>query len=353
MSESVPDDRAPSDRANADRDLKRDRFLAKHGWDNAEIKPLADDASFRRYFRLKTGTDQVVLMDAPPPQEDVRPFVTIARHLIKLGYSAPQIYAEDEAQGFLLLEDFGDETYTRRLDAGADEEELYARAVDLLIDLHSHAPEAVIARALPPYDEKKLLEEVQVFADWYLPVTVGELDERGRKTYLDCWKEVLKTLRGMPPTLVLRDYHVDNLIWLSGRDGVKACGLLDFQDAVAGPPAYDLMSLLEDARRDIDDALVGHMLARYISAFPDLDTPGFAKAYTILAAQRHTKVIGIFTRLCHRDGKSQYRPHISLVWKLLERALQDPNLGPVRSWMDAHVPAEQRIVPEMRSGVAA
>ena len=171
------------------------------------------------------------------------------------------------------------------------------------------------------------------------------------------WRDCLTPALADAPTLVLRDYHVDNLMWLTGRDGVAACGLLDFQDAVAGPRAYDLMSLLEDARRDIDTALTADMLARYRAAFPDLEAPGpgrdaFDTVYAVLAAQRHAKVIGIFTRLCRRDAKADYLVHIPRVWRLLERNLADPALAPVRDWFERHVAPDRRGIPEMTKGTA-
>ncbi len=329
-----------------ERDNRRQVFLDRHGWADGHVLPLAGDASFRSYHRLTDGERRAVLMDAPPPKEDVRPFADIAKHLRSLGLSAPEVLAIDAPNGFLLLEDLGDDTFTRCLDRGEDHETLYAAAVDVLIEIHGHAPEKAIPRACPPYDEKKLLEEATLFVEWYLPAVSGaDVSGAMRKSFQSAWREALKPLKGPPPTLVLRDYHVDNLIWLEQRGGIQACGLLDFQDAVSGHPAYDLMSLLEDARRDVDDGLAGRMMGRYVQAFPGIDTPSFVKAYAILAAQRHTKVIGVFTRLCHRDGKGRYRPHIARVWRLLERALEDPALASVKAWMDEHAPPALRVVP--------
>lgn len=322
------------------------RFLDQNGWANADCGLLAGDASFRKYFRLIDGDRRAVLMDAPPPKEDVRPFVAVARHLNKMGLSAPEVYAEDAAAGLLLLEDLGDATYTRMLADGADAEELYAAAIDVLIHIHDRAPEAAIPRALPPYDERKLLEEAALLVDWYLPAVIGqELDDDAREEYLELWRAPLRQVLAQPKTLVLRDYHVDNLMWLPDRDGIRRCGLLDFQDAVAGSPVYDLMSLLEDARRPVDPVLTAHMLARYLAAFPDLDRDALGASYAILGAQRHAKVIGIFTRLSHRDDKPLYLRHIPHVWSLLEHSLTHPALAPVKAWIDDAIPADKRIVP--------
>jgi N-acetylmuramate 1-kinase len=329
-----------------------DAFLARHGWGAANRVPLADDASFRRYDRVTDKDRHAVLMDAPPPHEDVRPFITIARQLSRLGYSAPAILAEDTATGLLLLEDLGDNTYTRVLATTPEtEHELYALAVDVLIDLHRRPSAETVSAELPPYDEARLVDEALLLTDWFMPAMLGTpTDGACRDAYVAAWQQVLKPVLAASPTLVLRDFHVDNLIWLPDRAGVAGCGVLDFQDALAGHPVYDLMSLLEDARRDISDDLRHAMLNRYLHAFPNLAKTGeiqdnFHQAFAILAAQRHAKVIGIFTRLCVRDAKADYLVHIPRVWKLLERALTDPALAPVAAWMETYLPASLRGIP--------
>ncbi len=321
-------------------------FLAANRWDGAERRPLADDASFRRYERLVNGARRAVLMDAPPPHEDVRPFARLARHLRGLGLSAPDIRAEDPDAGLLLLEDLGDDTYTRMLAAGGDERALYALAVDVLVHLHRRPAAEAIPAGLAPYDDATLLEEACHLTDWYMPAMLDRpTPEAARRSYVEAWLSAFPVVHAQPRTLVLRDYHVDNLMWLPGRQGVAACGLLDFQDAVAGPAAYDLMSLLEDARRDIGPDLAQAMRERYGAAFPGLDAPGFDTAYAILGAQRHAKVIGVFTRLCVRDGKPDYLVHIPRVWRLLERTLEHRSLAPVAAWLDRHLPPEKRGIP--------
>lgn len=321
-------------------------FLADAGWAGAEHRPLSGDASFRRYERVSLNGRRAMLMDAPPEHEDVRPFLRIARHLKGLGLSAPDILGEDEGNGFLLLEDLGDDTYTRMLADGADEEALYALATDVLIDLHRRPPAEALPEGLPHYDDDRLLEEACLLTDWYLPAIVGEEPSGDiRADYVAAWRDLFPLVHAQALTLVLRDYHVDNLMWLPDRDGVARCGLLDFQDAVAGAPAYDLMSLLEDARRDIDSGLIRHMMDRYLTAFPDLDRESFEAVFAILGAQRHAKVIGIFTRLCLRDGKPVYLEHIPRVWRLLERSCEHPRLNGVRRWLDTHIPKENRGIP--------
>ncbi len=335
-----------------DRSGAIDEFLAGQGWGEARRRPLAGDASFRRYVRLERDGATAMLMDAPPEFEDVRPFVTIAEHLSALGFSAPCILARDIAQGFLLLEDLGDDTYTKRLAAGADEQELYALAVDVLIALH-RMPRA-IASGMAPYDDDLLLSEARLLVDWYVPAICAEdghagLSDETKLAYDRAWRQVMPRARRVPDTLVLRDYHVDNLMWLPGRDGIKACGLLDFQDAVAGPVSYDLISLLEDARRDLAPGLADHMLARYLDAFPALDRDAFAASCAIMAAMRNAKIIGIFTRLDVRDGKPIYLKHIPLVWRLLQRDLEHPVLAPVKAWFARHLPIAARRAPAPRS----
>lgn len=323
-------------------------FLARNRWTATGLKPLAGDASFRKYYRLADDARRAVLMDAAPPNEDVRPFLAVARHLRRLGYSAPEILDADETNGLLLLEDFGDETYTRRLAAGDDEHALYTRAIDLLIDLHQTSD--AMAVELPAYDDARLLAEAALLTDWFLPEVTGRpTAAEARHDYLESWRAVFPVARTVPDTLVLRDYHVDNLMWLARREGVAACGLLDFQDAVIGPIAYDLVSLLEDARRDTAHHLRTAMIARYLAAFPALDREAFAASYAILGGQRNAKIIGIFTRLMTRDGKAQYLAHIPRVWRLLEADLAHPALAGMRDWFDRHVPPPLRRAPPARA----
>jgi len=324
-------------------DIIIETFLNQSGWAGAKRFALAGDASFRTYDRITLENKCAVLMNAHPPDGDVRQFVTIAQHLIWLGYSAPRIIAADEETGLLLLEDFGDNTYTQVLSNGGNETALYELAIDVLIDLHKRPTAESIPPALPIYGNGRLLDEVFLTPQWAYPAFTGvPAAEKVRKTYGNIWLKLFSRIHAGPKTLVLRDYHVDNLIWLTERSGIKACGLLDFQDAVAGHPAYDLMSLLEDARRDLGPGVKTKMMERYLSAFPKLDRNAFEIAFSILAAQRHSKVIGIFTRLCMRDGKPAYLVHIPRVWALLEAALENPILGDLKNWFDSHMPASMR-----------
>ena len=332
----------------ADRETAIAAFLAAQGWGGADRVALAGDASFRRYVRLDRKGETALLMDAPPPQEDVRPFVAVDGMLRDLGLSAPAIFASDESAGLLLIEDFGDDTFTRLLAKGADETALYELAVDVLIALHRRfKPNGA---DVPPYDDARFLNEAALLVDWYLPAVTGRpTSSQLRDAYLELWRGLLPRARRAPQCLVLRDYHVDNLMRIADRDGIAACGLLDFQDAVHGPTSYDLVSLLEDSRRDIAPALVVAMLDRYLAAFPDLDREAFTTSFAMLGAQRHCKVIGIFTRLDRRDGKPRYLAHIPRLWRLLDRDLDTPALAPLKDWLDRNIPPASRVKPEAAS----
>ncbi len=318
-------------------------FLKTAGWGEAQRGRLAGDASFRHYDRLNRHGEPAVMMDAPPPKEDVRPFVRIARHLEKLGLSAPRLLAVDEVNGLLLLEDLGDNTYTKLLADGHDEEALYALATDVLAEIAAR-PDAM-PDGLPPYDDERLLTEADLLMDWYVPTVLGTvLSSEARAEYTEIWQRLFPVARLVPDALVLRDFHVDNLMLLD-RPDLKACGLLDFQDAVAGPATYDLMSLLEDARRDIPVLLIERMKQRWLSRFPQIDRTVFEASWAVMAAQRHAKVIGIFIRLYKRDGKAGYLVHIPRVWRLLENACRHPVLSELARWLDRYIPKESRGVP--------
>ena len=298
-------------------------FLDSAGWGGAEISPLAGDASFRRYFRVTGPAGTAVLMDAPPPHEDVRPFLAVADHLHQLGFGAPKVLARNLDEGLILLEDFGDARMREMLDADpAREIPVYRQAIDLLRDLHRHPA----GEALPPYDMAVYQREAGLFRDWYMPA-VG-LD--AAPGYEAAWEAALAPIEGNRSATVLRDYHAENIMLLA--DG--SLGLLDFQDALAGHPAYDLVSLLQDARRDVSPELEAAMLAHY-GIVDDA-------AYALLGAQRNAKILGIFTRLWKRDGKSRYLAFQPRMWRYLERDLAHPALASVKAWFDANVPVEKR-----------
>jgi len=328
----IPPDHAPA-------------FLAAHGWGDAQILPLAGDASFRRYFRVTAPGRQAVLMDAPPPHEDPRPFIAVAEWLGGCGLSAPRILARDLDRGLLLIEDFGDVRLRETLDARPEAEaDFYAGVTDLLVHLHARPPMA----GLPVHGLDQWLDEVMLFPDWYGPAVGLEVD---RDAFRAAWAEALAPIEadGLPRVTVLRDYHAENIMLVAGREGVGHFGLLDFQDALVGHPAYDLASVLEDARRDVSPAVEAAMLDRYVAATGQGEA--FRTAYWALAAQRNTRILGVFVRLWKRDGKHGYRRFQPRMWGLLQRDLAHPALVPVRQWFDANVPAEKRAEAWLERGV--
>lgn len=305
-------------------------FLVLHGWEG-EISPLAGDASFRRYFRVASKGRSAVLMDAPPPHEDPKPFLDVADWLASKGFAAPGVHARDLAQGLVLLEDFGDVRMRETVDETPDSEtRLYTSAVDLLVELAKHAPGDI-----PLYDREVYQREAGLFPEWYCPAVGLDADAEG---YRAAWDMVLDpVLDDSHKVTVLRDYHAENLMLVGAE---QALGLLDFQDALAGHAAYDLVSLLQDARRDVPERIEADMLRHYRAATGA--GAAFDDAYAVLGAQRNVKILGIFTRLWKRDGKPRYPTLCPRVWRYLERDLAHPAVEPVKAWFDANVPAELR-----------
>ncbi|MBC7985906.1 MAG: phosphotransferase [Sphingomonadaceae bacterium] len=311
-------------------------FLAQSGWGDGQILPLAGDASFRRYFRVVAPGRTAVLMHAPSDNENSQPFLDVASHLNRLGFAAPRIMASDLDEGLILLEDFGDARMREVVDAAPESEaRIYRDAVTLLGVLH-RSP----AGDLPPYTLAEYQREAGLFTEWYAPALDLSVDADG---YEKAWAKTLKPVLDLAePVTVLRDYHAENLMLLEGRHGIGSLGLLDFQDALAGHPAYDLVSLLQDARRDVPRELEAKMIAHYRRTAAIEDGPGFEAAYAILGAQRNAKILGIFTRLWRRDGKPRYLSYQPRVWKYLERDLRHPALAPVAAWFSANVPNAKR-----------
>ncbi|QTD57644.1 aminoglycoside phosphotransferase family protein [Parasphingorhabdus cellanae] len=311
-------------------------FLDNHGWGGAEILPVAGDASFRRYFRVVDGGRKAILMDAPPPHEDPRPFIHIARHLKAQNFAAPEIFGEDLKEGLVLLEDFGDHRMREHLDHHPeDEEAIYRRTIDLIKELHQKP-----AAKLPHYDWDQYLKEVNLLPEWYCPAQSLDVDTAG---FTDAWQSVLQPVIASQksPVTVLRDYHAENIMLLDDN----RLGLLDFQDALAGHAAYDLVSMLQDARRDVSDELEEAMLEYYLDDRSSDEATQFRGHYAILGAQRNTKIIGIFTRLFVRDGKARYLDFLPRMWRLLEKDLAHPDLAPVANWFDQNVPEDVRSKP--------
>ena len=310
-----------------------DAFLAASGWSGAIAEPLAGDASFRRYFRIRRGDKTAMLMDAPPPHEDPGPFLRVAKWLDANGMRAPHILAENQARGLVLLEDFGEARMRDYLDQWPDDERgVYSTAVDALVELHRLPPGPFLDYSLSEY-----LREVRLFTEWYCTAQNLYIDADG---FTAAWEAVLGQLlpRQRPGVAVLRDYHAENIMLLGA---LHKQGLLDFQDALNGHAAYDLVSLLQDARRDVLPELEAEMFNRYVAA-TGISAEEFLADYARLGAQRNVKIVGIFVRLWRRDGKPRYLDLIPRVWELMERDLGHAALAPVAAWFDANIPAELR-----------
>ncbi|WP_020177452.1 bifunctional tRNA (adenosine(37)-N6)-threonylcarbamoyltransferase complex ATPase subunit type 1 TsaE/phosphotransferase [Methylopila sp. M107] len=342
-------------------------FLEGAGWGEARRDHIQGDASTRLYERLTLGPRNAILMDTPPRKAgpavkdgksyselaklalDAKPFVAIADGLRALGYGAPEIFASDLDAGFLLVEDLGVEPVVA---LGVPMASRYEAAADLLADLHGRSVPAETplgdgAYRLPAYDVAAFLVECDLLNDWYLPSVTGvSPDPEARETFRALWAEALAPLMTQPLTWTLRDYHSPNLTWRDGREGIGRVGLLDFQDACMGPPAYDVVSLLQDARVDMPDGLEMALAARYLAARrkvdPTFEPRDFARAYATLGAQRATKILGIFVRLAERDGKPGYLAHIPRIRRNLDANLAHPDLAKLAEWYRARLgPAEQ------------
>jgi aminoglycoside/choline kinase family phosphotransferase len=326
---------------------------------------MAGDASTRSYARLIRDDGVFILMNAPKRPdgapiydgksysaavylaEDVKPFVAIANGLRAEGISAPAIHHADLDAGFLITEDFG----TAPMIAGeppAPMAERYQIATDMLAVLHSKAlPETLpllphVDYAIPVFDTDALLVEIGLMPEWYLPDRDTPLADSARTEFTTMWRELLAKPAAAPKTWVLRDFHSPNIIWLDDRDGINKIGVIDFQDTVLGPAAYDLVSLLQDARIDVPEQLELAMLTRYIKARrasdPGFDAAAFAELYAIMSAQRNTRLLGTFARLNRRDGKPHYLKHQPRIWTYLNRSLAHPTLAPFQQWYATHVP---------------
>jgi tRNA threonylcarbamoyl adenosine modification protein YjeE len=349
----------------ADRIYAARRFLDTTRFAAAVRRRMQGDASTRTYERLGDGNDRAIFMisprrpDGPPVRdgkpysaiahlaEDVKPFVAMANGLRQLGLSAPQILDADLNQGFLLIEDLGDEPIVAG-DPPAPIPERYAVAVEVLVALHrfqlsnSLPVSPHVEYRLPRYDMDAFLVEAELLLDWYLPRMNVEVTPDMRKVYTALWRTALQPAIQAKPTWVLRDYHSPNLLWLADRKDLARIGILDFQDAVMGPAAYDVASLLQDARVDVPESLEVALLSQYVRSRREIDEEfdarAFVEMYSLMAAQRASKILGIFARLERRDGKPQYLRHMPRVWRYLQRALEQSSLAPLKSWYNAKVP---------------
>ncbi|MHA1540107.1 MAG: aminoglycoside phosphotransferase family protein [Alphaproteobacteria bacterium] len=317
--------------------MEIDQFLQKNNYADWAHDLLPCDASNRCYARLIKADKTVLFMDSSEEKSAFKNYLHVAEYLRKYHLSVPDIYAQDAAEGLAVIEDFGVESFTKILETNPEmEETLYAAAMDVLIHLHKQDTKSV---DLPPYDVEKLLEETQILPDYFVPYQESILNQDAVQNYQEIWRDLLINITAQGENFfILRDYHIDNIIWLETREtDAKKCGLLDFQDAVLGSRVYDIVSLLQDARRDISEALEQKMLTEYFAAFPDLDPAAFMENYFIIGAQRHCKVLGIFARLHLRDGKPIYLKHLPRVENYLKRCIaREPKLSDLKNWMEVH-----------------
>ena len=312
-------------------------FLARCGQSEAALVALPSDASPRSYIRL-TGKNCLLMEDHTDPV-GFDSFIRLARHLNSLGLSAPRVIEADPAAGLALIEDFGTATYGKLLGLGYNETVLYELAIDVLVHLHSARTATHIT--VPAYEMGTLLDEISIFSQWFVPAFAPKIDVAGfDAVFRGLWCTALALVEDAPKALVLRDFHIDNLMLLEGRTGVAACGLLDFQDGVLGAAEYDLMSLLQDARRDLGEGLEQAMLERYLAAIPShLGTEEeILQRYHLLAAQRHTRLVGLFPRLSTRDGKLGYLEFMPRVLYQMQTALVAADLHEISDFLDTALP---------------
>lgn len=315
-----------------------DGFLKAKGWGEAKQTALMPDASKRSYIRLQQGDRKAILMNVPPEaDENIPAFLSITEMLRERSLSAPDVLAHDIDDGFVLLEDLGDALFARLCETDeVDEIDLYSAAVDALVE----KDKIKLDRRFPDYSQPVYLREASLLPDWYLVHSEQAVSEQARAEFDALVAQMTSNLHRSTPVLVLRDYHAENLLWLPQREGTARVGLLDYQDGLAGHPAYDLVSLLEDARRDTSTVLRAEMKSRFIQA-SGLDQLTFDRDYAILGAQRNLKIIGIFARLCIRDKKQHYVDLIPRVWKHLQNDLSHPELVSLRKWVSEHVGAPE------------
>jgi tRNA threonylcarbamoyl adenosine modification protein YjeE len=342
------------------------QFLTNAGFVEAERKRMPGDASTRSYARLMQDDSVVILMNSPKKPdgpaiydgksysaavhlaEDVKPFVAIDNGLRGRGFSAPQIHHIDLEGGFLITEDFGSDPVIEG-EPPAPILERYEAATDMLAALHGEAvPETLSLTPaaeyrIPVFDVDAWLVEIGLMVEWYLPDRGAPLSDSRRSEFMTMWRDLLQKPAAAPKTWVIRDFHSPNLIWLGDRDGISRVGIIDFQDAVLGPAAYDVVSLLQDARIDVPELTELTLFSRYIKkrreAEANFEAAEFAALYAIMSAQRNTRLLGTFARLNRRDGKPQYLKHQPRIWAYLNRSLVHPSLAPLRDWYAANVPA--------------
>ena len=323
-------------------------IFKKTGINDFKLKPIKSDASFRKYFRvyIKNQKQNLLFVNSPKKTENNLGYLKTTNIFEKMNLSVPKIINFNISKGFFLIEDFGINTYTNSLKNGESEYKLYNLATDILIHINNQSKN--LKKKLPQYTNKKLIEEVRLFLEWYWPAVYKSKPKKGVvNEFIKIWNNLLNKNLTKKKVLVHRDFHIDNLFFLKDRKGLKACGLIDFQDAVIGPSSYDLVSLLEDARRNVNKEIIFKMYNKFVKKLSKEQKENFIKEYKILAINRHLKVIGIFTRLYIRDKKKFYLKHIPRLWKLIEYNLNFYSLSELNKWINEFFPKKFRIKPKL------
>jgi aminoglycoside/choline kinase family phosphotransferase len=322
----------------------RQELLSRHDYQPEHLEFLAKHMSVRQYFRLHQP--RRILMDAPAPENPAQ-FIAVAQYLQEKGLRTPLILDHHLENGFVWLEDFGDQTFSKILSQTPEREtDLYKAATRVLKHLHHQAFEK--PSFIEDYTVEKLLTEVEVFMDWYWPTVQNQTDyKKTKESFLAAWHAVFLNLPAIPNSLVLRDYHVDNLMGLPANTPLHQCGLLDFQDAVWGPVVYDFISLIEDARRDVNVDLQHALWQVFLEDVPLEQHDLYRKTATVLGAGRHVKVIGVFTRYALKQGKKNYLCHLPRLWGYLKTAFQSPILEPIHNWFQIHLPLNKQGIPDL------
>jgi aminoglycoside/choline kinase family phosphotransferase len=330
-----------------EREFLKEHFLAHYNYRNCKREKLEVDASFRTYERLYIDSNQTkILMDCPPGKENLELFIKASNWLRSQGFSAPEIFEHDLRLGIGIVEDFGVNKFSTILTGRSplsqdlDAEMIYEKAIDVLIKLSSIVSQEAV---FPYYDDEIYIREALKFTKWYVRTVNGEeLKSKQIEDYRIIWKHLLPYTRFIPESVVLRDYHVENLLWLEDRMGIRKVGLIDFQDALIGSPAYDLVSLLEDARIDVPQDITNKMIAKYLAARPEISRKDFLAAYAILGVQRNLKIIGVFAKKMVRYKNNNYLKYLPRVWRNLEEGLRHPLLAPMKNWLDKIISPDVR-----------
>ncbi len=326
------------------RNIERINFLKTQKISNFEILPLKVDASSRKYFRiLPKNKKSLVLMDDELKRNKLPEFTELSNFLIKHKIHVPKVYATDFQKGFLLIEDLGDNTFTRLLEKGKDEEFLYNLATEALIKVAAVKEKPACCK---PLEKKRLIDDICFFVDWYIPMTKGEpLKKTEREEFINLVTPLADLAFKVPNRMVLWDYHVDNLML---KNRARSCHLIDFQDAMWGPLTYDIMSLLEDARREVRADIVKKMKQKFFDSLENVKLQDFNDSYAFLSMFRHMRVLGRFTILAFINQKPQYLKFVPHLWNMLEKTLAHPKFKDIKNWLDKVLPQNKRITPKRK-----